>query len=353
MITSYNEILNKMKAAFFERCGERVTELSDTSARLEAAASELFSIACSAQYVLRRAFPQTADSEYLDYHAALRDITRKEPSKASGELTFFVNAPAERRLEIPSGTICSKANEPYVQFETLEACAVAEGETEATVRARALEAGGEHNAPQNTVSVMVNAPSGIDGVYNASAFTGGADAESDTALRKRILSSYSIPQTGFSLEALRTALLKNRELLDCKVSYDSGEVVVAVRLKDGAVFGAVEEEIREAIAVTELFGCTLSVVEARETGFSLTVEAKAQTTDREELQERIKASIKEYLSSVNIGEDILLNRLVYCAAALDGVSYCEVSSPEAVQGRLLCPDGAYLSLNEIRVSCYE
>ena len=164
MRITYNEIINKMKAAYFERCGESVKAFSDTSARLEAAASELFSLACEAEFIFRQAFPQSATGEYLDFHAELRDIQRKQSSKAMGELTFSVIEAAESDVEIPKGTICSKADEVYVQFITTENAVISAGDTEVTVPASALENGGEYNAPAGTVTVMVNPPAGVDGV---------------------------------------------------------------------------------------------------------------------------------------------------------------------------------------------
>lgn len=347
---TYNEILNAMKTAYFEKCGENVAPFSDTAARLEAAASELFSLSCKGEYILKQAFPQSAEGEYLDFHARLRDITRKEKSFAEGELTFYVNEAAPGDIEIPAGTLCSKENEPFIQFETTENATLSAGETAVTAPARAVDGGWEYNAPSGTVTTMVNAPAGLDGVSNSEAFSGGFDAENDDALRERILNSYSIPQTAFSLDSIREALMKKSEITDCKVYYSDGEISVFVRLKTGADFEEISYEIESDIALSLLIDCTVAVTEAQPEAFSLTVEVK---TDGEDVEEKVKKAAASFVSSSGINEDININRLVYALSKVAGVRYCEVSSPSAVQGLILCPDGCYLSLGGIAVNCYE
>lgn len=340
-----------MKTAYFEKCGENVAPFSDTSARLEAAASELFSLACRGEYILKQAFPQSASGEYLDFHGALRDITRKENSRSEGELTFYVNEAAQSDISIPSGTLCSKENEPFIQFETTENAVLLAGETSVTVGARATDGGREYNAPSGTVVTMVNAPAGLDGVTNSEDFSGGYDAESDSALRARILSSYSIPQTAFSLESIREALLKKDGITDCKVYYDSGEINIPVRIKSGAVFSEIAEEIAEDLALAAVISASINVTESQPETFSLSVEVK--TDGSEETEERVIKAAAEFAASSGINEDINLNRLIYALSKVQGVNFCEVSSPDSVQGLVICPSGKYLSLGEIAVNCYE
>ncbi|MBQ3904333.1 MAG: baseplate J/gp47 family protein [Eubacterium sp.] len=352
MKITYEKIIDSMKAAFFERCGEKAEAFSDTSARLEAAASELYSLACRGDYILNQAFPQTASGEYLDFHAQLRDITRKEKSFARGTLTFFVNEAAAVDITVAQGTVCSKAGKPFVQFETTESAVLPAGETQVSVAARALDGGWEYNAKAGEVTVMVNAPSGIDGVTNSEAFTGGSDIETDEALRKRILASYGMPQSGFSLETIRTALLKKDFLLDCRVTCTNGSLKVLVRLKAGTDFNAAESEIVDDLAAAFLTDCSVTVAEAQPQTYSLNIEINASKDD-EGIAERVSGAVAEYVSSLGIEEPLYLNRVAYLVSVIDGVKYCEVSSPEAETGYVICPADSYLTPEEITVNTYE
>lgn len=353
MRITYNEIINKMKAAYFERCGESVKAFSDTSARLEAAASELFSLACETEFIFRQAFPQSAAGEYLDFHARLRDIHRKQSSKAMGELTFSVIEAAQNDIEIPKGIICSKADEAFVQFITTESAVISAGNTEATVPAEALENGGEYNAPAGTVTVMVNPPAGIDGVTNNNAFSSGSDTESDSSLRERILSSYSIMQSGFTRDSLREGIMRNDDILDCAVNYDSGVITVLLRLKTGADFESIKAEIEDSIAISRLFNCSVVVKNTAPKGYSLIADVKVDDCDKNAVEEAVKAKLIEFAGNVRINRSVLLDEFVFAASSAGGVSHIEVSSPQIEYGVLNCPEEKYLVLNSVQVNCYE
>lgn len=350
---TYDEIINNMKAAYFERCGERAEDFSDTSARLEAAASELFSLACAADYSLRQAFPQTATGDYLDFHAELRDISRKAAQTASGELTFGVSEPAEHSIQIPAGTLCSKEGEPFIQFVTDETAVLLQGETEATVNAHALQCGWEYNAPAESVTVMVNPPAGIDYVINRIGFTGGACSESDTALRQRVINSYRVPQSGFSAESIREALLKNDSLRDCKVYYGEDVIEVVVRKGENADMEEITDYIESSLGIAELAGAEITVSESPAESFMLNAEIRVDSADSEAVCRKAREIIADYAANALIDEDIYVTKIVYLLMSVPEISYCEVSSSRTNQGIVICPHAAHLSLSELKVSSYE
>ncbi|MCR5206854.1 MAG: baseplate J/gp47 family protein [Eubacterium sp.] len=353
MKITYNELLNEMKNAYFNSCGETVKDFSDTAARLEAVASELFTLACKENYILRQALPQTATGDYLDFHAELRDIHRKEAQRAVGVLTFYIDEPSAADTEIPSGVICSVSGEPYIQFVTDASAVIPAGELSVTVSASAVECGWEYNVPPESVTVMVNPPVGIDGVINNEAFASGSSAESDEALRLRILDSYSIPQTGFSLETVRQGLLKDGRIRDCRGYYTDNGIDVALRLKPGVTVAEISDTVSEAFEVAVLTDKTVTVSESPERTFSLNVELKVNAAVSESAVDEARERIEQYAANAAIGENIYISKIVYLASLAEGVSYCEASSPEAVQGIVFCPDKAHLVINGLRVSSYE
>ena len=98
---TYDEILTAMKKAFFDSCGRNVDNMGDIDARFQAVASELFSLGCKNDFLLKQAFPQTATGDYLDRHAAMRDIQRHTGTKAHGVLRFSVSQPTINDISIP------------------------------------------------------------------------------------------------------------------------------------------------------------------------------------------------------------------------------------------------------------
>ena len=101
MNLTFNDLVTQMKNSYFSVTGETLSEDSETAKRLEAVASELYSLSCYGDYIFKQAFVQTATGKYLDYHAQLRGVTRKTASSSAGEVTFSVIEPLEEDIIIP------------------------------------------------------------------------------------------------------------------------------------------------------------------------------------------------------------------------------------------------------------
>lgn len=72
MKSTYNEILQNMKAAYNKELGRKLLKIL-LMKKLEAIASELYGLSCYGDFILKQAFVQTATGGYLDRHGALRD----------------------------------------------------------------------------------------------------------------------------------------------------------------------------------------------------------------------------------------------------------------------------------------
>lgn len=343
-----------MRTAFYEQCGENVDSMGDIGARFQAVASELFSLYCYGDFVLKQAFPQTAGGQYLDYHAALRDMKRKSPSKASGKLVFSILEESQEDIRIPQGTICSVADYPYIQFETLEGAVIRAGDLSITVNAAATETGSTCNAEAGTVTVMVNPPSGVAAVSNINAFKGGCDDESDEMLRKRILTSYSVPPTGVSAESISESILKLEEVLDCIVVGNLNiSIIVYLKTKSGILDTQTTADVKNTLMIADITSLETHVALATAKLFDLSIDAAVSGGNSAELEKRIREAVSEYTDSLRIGESLNLSRISYALSGLDGMEYCEISSSEAAQTTIHCDIRSYLKLNNLTVNCYE
>ena len=63
---------------------------------------------------------QSATGEYLDRHGELRNCKRKSGTKASGILSFGINEASDTDIIIEKGTVCSKGENPLIQYITNE-----------------------------------------------------------------------------------------------------------------------------------------------------------------------------------------------------------------------------------------
>ena len=170
-----DEIFGEMLVCFGERTGMEVDQGCDLAVRLYAAAAQIYALYLQADWVARQAFPQTAEGDYLDLHAHLRGLERKQASHAAGTLRFFADQAAETPREIPLGTVCMTAG--LVRFETTRAAVLPAGQLQVDVPARALLAGSAGNAAAGTVLSMAVAPVGIRRCDNPEPFLGGSDGE--------------------------------------------------------------------------------------------------------------------------------------------------------------------------------
>ena len=182
------EIYKTLTENFARAGGTAVAEGGDMALRLYAVAAEIFSLEAQADFVARQSFPQTADGVYLDRHAELRGLQRGAACKAKGALKFYIESSRAVDLVIPVGTECRTA--AGIGFVTTEAGTIAAGSTFCTVAAEAVEPGSGGNVPINSITFMILPPAGVENVVNATAFTGGTNAENDEALRKRVLMTY-------------------------------------------------------------------------------------------------------------------------------------------------------------------
>lgn len=198
--TIYQELLE----VFSQASGYVPHSSCDLAARLYAAAAQLQALHHQAQWVLEQSFPQTAQGTYLEQHAALRGLSRDTAAHATGVIRFG-SASAAVDLAIEAGTICMTRS--GIRFATTEDAVLTAGSSYVDVPAQAVSAGAEGNVAAGTVTFMAAMPAGISACVNPEAFRGGVDAESDDALRSRLLDSYKrLPNGGNAAYYEQTAL---------------------------------------------------------------------------------------------------------------------------------------------------
>ena len=167
---------------------------------------------------------RAATSSDVDLDSWMADfgLVRLQAVVASGVVTFSRFTPTTQAI-IPIGAIAQTADgtQQYaVVVDTtnpaysasLGGYIVAAGNASVNVPVVAVAAGAAGNASVNGVNTLGQAIPGIDTVTNAAAFTNGADAETDSALRIRFiayissLSKATKQAVGFAASALKQGL---------------------------------------------------------------------------------------------------------------------------------------------------
>jgi len=148
--------------------------------------------------------PVTASNENLVTLAAVFQIYRKGAIKATGTVRFYRSTEPQQDVTITAGTTVSTnatAESAAAAFRTTQTVTLPGGSAaaaylnadtgkyEISSSIEALQGGLKGNKAAHTITVMVDAVTGIEGVYNASASSGGADRETFNSLRSRLLAS--------------------------------------------------------------------------------------------------------------------------------------------------------------------
>lgn len=356
MNKTYEQIMEEMKNAYFSECGEKLDDYSQTAKRLEAVAGELYAISCYGDYIFRQAFIQTATKENLDRHGQVRNCVRKTAAKASGTLTFYIDQPAEEKIEIAEGTVCSAEKFPYIQFAVTQSGSIEAGQTGVTLPAEALSSGSDYNLESGTVTVMVNAPVGVSGVRNDIPFTGGYDDESDSAYRQRILAHYSVEPNGVNAQSIANAVLQLDFVTDCYIpdADTPGKITTVVATKNNLITAEQTEQVKKAVGIDELTGVQIDVQLAQPQEFSIVIEAYIRSGfDKENMKTEMESTVREICSACRIGEALMLNTVSKKLAAVEEISSFNIYSNDAYGDVVPCASKSYLYLENLAVNCFD
>ncbi len=328
------QIYEEMRELFARKAGFSPSEGCDSAVRLYALAAELQSLLLQADWVLDQSFPQTAQGIYLDYHAETRGITRAAAEKAAGALRFAAAEKVTQARTVAAGTVCM--TETGVRFETTEDAQIAVGEQWVDVPTAAVEAGALGNVAAGTVTVMSAMPAGVVKCTNPAAFSGGCDAESDDALRERVLASYRRLPNGanaayYEQEALRHAGVAAAQAVGRARGIGTVDVTVATHagVPSETLLQEIEaalEEKREIAVDVQVKAPTVKTV-----AVSAALKAASGYTFAE-IKAKAQSALGALFTGELLGKSVPRVRLLSLLYGIEGVENVHLSAPEADVG---------------------
>ena len=319
-------LYSDMIADFTARTGMEVSDGGDLSARLYAAAAQIYALYVQADWVNRQCFPQTAQGEYLDHHAQLRALERKAACCAEGVVRFFGDAASEVTRVIPAGTVCMTPG--LVRFTTTQDGELAPGESHVDIPAQAVQPGGTGNVIAGSIRMMSAAPVGITGCTNPQVFSGGADEENDEQLRQRILNSFArLPnganaafyeQGALSFERVAAAVAIPR-------ARGVGTVDIVVATQDGMPDVQLLAQIREYFRARKEIAVDVGVVAPTEVPVAVQVRIAAE--DFAQVQPRVIQAINSFFTGELLGKNVLRAKLGSVIYSVEGVDNYTLDIP--------------------------
>ncbi len=311
--------------------GRPVHEGSDTFTQASVQAALTQDVRKTIAYVADQIHPDTADTEHLERHAALKTgIYRKPPSGASGTVTLTGNAGAvaEAGLEL--------TDEQGQTYQTTEA-AVLDQDGQAVVAAQAVSTGVSTRLAAGAQLTLVSPPLGLAGTASVlTAWEGGSDQESDAELLARHLWKLRHPIAGGNKYDYITWATSVPGVYEAyhfprRRGLGTNDTVILVdtpdRLPGQALIDAVQAVIdaqrpaglKDAKAMapdTKAVDVTASIT--LESGYTLA-----------EVTSRIQADLTAFFAALPPGEDLPLSRLQTIISMVEGVADRNVTAPAA------------------------
>ena len=325
------EIYGEMLARFQSETGMKASGSGDLAVRLYAVAAQVYALYVQEDWVARQCFPQTAAGEYLDLHAELRGVTRREAVCAQGVLRFQTDEAATADWEIPAGTVCMTAG--LVRFETEEAGVIRTGETWTDIPARAVEPGLGGNVAAGSIVTMSVPPVGVSRCINPDPFTGGLDAEDDEELRERVLETYKRLPNGANAAYYRQEAMSFEEVVEAVViprARGIGTVDVVVATASGTPDSELLEALTAYFEERREIAVDVSVLAPELKTVDVTVRVAPQEgVAAQDAVTAAETAIRNAFDGRMLGKSVLRAGLGNLAFEAEGVANCAVDLPAA------------------------
>lgn len=320
-----------MRARYRELSGFDADAASDIGIRLRVLAAETVAMYEKIEELRAETFPQTSTGKYLELHAETRAITRKPAVAAAGTLKFSRETPSYSDILIPAGILCSTRPTPQLLFETSQAVVLAAGETEIEVEAVAVDPGSNGNIAAGAVCTMISSATGITGVTNSEAFSGGVDEESDKALRGRLLSAYQNISNGTNSAFYYDLAMSREGVLSANIlprRRGRGTVDVVVTTLSAEAQADAAAGLQEELNRRKEINVDVQVLTAIREYLAISADIAVKDGYRFELvAESCKEVIANHLDRLGVGESLLLAAIGSRLLAVDGVYNYRILSP--------------------------
>ncbi|EAV5089926.1 baseplate J/gp47 family protein [Salmonella enterica] len=145
--------------------------------------------------VLRNLFLMTASGPFVDLFAAALRLTRKDATRATGNITFIKASP-DTSVTVPAGTVIQteRINGVIYAVKTTQQVVIPAGTAQAPVSATATDSGTAFNLAPGYYQILPEAVDGIAAARNDDNWltTPGSDQESDDELKDRCRNQFNL-----------------------------------------------------------------------------------------------------------------------------------------------------------------
>ena len=220
-----------------------------------------------------------------------------------------------------------------IRFETTQAAVLAAGTLTADVPVRALTPGEAGNVSAGAIVSMAVAPVGISACTNQSPCAGGADGETDEALRERVLESFKRLPNGANSAFYQQGALSFDQVAAAAViprPRGVGSVDVVPATMAGLPGEELLAELEDYFEQRREIAVDVQVRAPETVTVNIAVEVEPEKgRDKAQVLAGVEETIQSWFTGRLLGQRILLARLGSLIYGCDGVANYAITAPAA------------------------
>lgn len=329
----YSTIIAEKEAAARSYFGEDVdlTETSPLKKFLEVQALEEVRLWEMAESLYYSAFVEFASGDNLDKVVALLGLERNPATRATGIVRFTGTS----GVKVDEDVIVS--TDEGVQFTTTEEKTISDSYVDVAVQA--VLVGSTGNVSANTITNLDTYISGITSVTNPNPTTGGADVETDAALRLRAADILQSLGKG-TVAAIRAAVLDVDGVTGCAVEEDFDFHSVGVWVS-GTPYP--NQEITDAIEAVRPAGILVTWWAAEDITIYVDTTVALLEPYPSDIVDKVKTAIENYIDALALGDDVVYNavldEIMDADTSIYDVTMLKVDTVSPPEGKVNIPIG--------------
>lgn len=324
------------------------SEDSDAYARASSLAACAEGIYAHQKWLIKQFFPDTADTEFLEKHAGLRGLRRRNATYAAGKgATVRGNPDAVIAVGLQIKT------EDGRFYETTES-AVIPASGSVIVAVRSLATGAAQNIKTATKGSFMAAPVGVSTDVVLNDVVGATNAESDSSLLERLLNKIRRPAAGGNKYDYKDWALEVDGVEQAYVyplRRGLGTVDIAITADNGVPSDDTVRRAQEYIDQERPVTAKESkVVKPDVTKVNFNIQVKISGVALNDIKTAINNALRDYFNGLIPGDDLIVSQCEAVINNLIGVVDRRFIAPTANQKADIINKIEWFRLGEITVT---
>lgn len=324
------------------------SEDSDAYARASSLAACAEGIYAHQKWLIKQFFPDTADTEFLEKHAGLRGLRRRNATYAAGKgATVSGNPDAVIAVGLQIKT------EDGRFYETTES-AVIPASGSVIVAVRSLATGAVQNIKTATKGSFMAAPVGVSTDVVLNDVVGATNAESDSSLLERLLNKIRRPAAGGNKYDYKDWALEVDGVEQAYVyplRRGLGTVDIAITADNGVPSDDTVRRAQEYIDQERPVTAKESkVVKPDVTKVNFNIQVKISGVALNDIKTAINNALRDYFNGLIPGDDLIVSQCEAVVNNLIGVVDRRFIAPTANQKADIVNKIEWFRLGEVTVT---